>query len=521
MGNSKTAHKPGSKPFDLDSIKDGEIRVYVRHLQDSVNKRNQELRLALLQNTILGSTFQNEELSSQIGQILEKMQFAGCSSIRCILMREAFGGNEETIKCGKGADNEAFAYLDEQVVHQTRSGRQLLIPDTTRIHSIKFLPDHQFPKAMAAYQFLSLPKCEAFLWMGFVAPKEFTGYELDLYSQICTALSKAIEQSWRLDELRQKNSLFKTCLDSIHSAVLLLNDRYEISYWNTRATEEIRALFLEKERIKTWVGGIETDVVTPLDIGDSHYLATVIVSFFSDSRKNWLIILDDDSQFNRQQSYLATASEVIGHDFGATIIKMQGFTKLLALIGELNPKQAEYQQAIQNGLDELKLILDDVLSINRITSGEGLTLSEGTSREIIGKAVELAQPQARQKRVEIEYQSADIQPKVWADRALLISAVYNLITDAVTNSRLGGLVTVADRFENGAWKIMVKDHGKGISQVDVEKIVRNRFLDEVSGSLGLVFKIARLHKGRLDMKSELGKGTELTLNLPNDPGKMG
>ena len=109
-----------------------------------------------------------------------------------------------------------------------------------------------------------------------------------------------------------------------------------------------------------------------------------------------------------------------------------------------------------------------------------------------------------------------------ADEALLISAISNLISNAIKYGRESGHVIIKASKYGDSTEIVVSDNGIGISSEHLEKIW-GRFLrvddvrnDEYGSSglgLSMVKSIVELHNGKIFVKSQLGKGTEFRIVL--------
>jgi signal transduction histidine kinase len=107
---------------------------------------------------------------------------------------------------------------------------------------------------------------------------------------------------------------------------------------------------------------------------------------------------------------------------------------------------------------------------------------------------------------------------------LLYQALSNLVTNAIKYSPSGTTINVAVTNGNGSVQFRVTDEGCGIPPEDAAKIFEkfyrraNRETQEQSGfGLGLAFvkEVAQRHGGEVRVKSEVGKGSTFTLQIPN------
>ncbi len=96
----------------------------------------------------------------------------------------------------------------------------------------------------------------------------------------------------------------------------------------------------------------------------------------------------------------------------------------------------------------------------------------------------------------------------------MLAALHTLLTNAVRNSHIGGTITLEEKMTAGEWIISVNDDGKGISQLDIEKLEKTHFQSKDWPGLTLVNRIIRFHKGKLNVESELGRGSKFIIQLP-------
>lgn len=108
------------------------------------------------------------------------------------------------------------------------------------------------------------------------------------------------------------------------------------------------------------------------------------------------------------------------------------------------------------------------------------------------------------------------------DANRLKQVFLNLVDNAVKFSpEDSSIVLSAERLSNTEMAVIVRDSGIGISEAHLSR-VRDRFfqVDALNGGTGLGLAISQqiveLHNGKLEMDSELGKGTQVTVILPLD-----
>jgi signal transduction histidine kinase len=112
--------------------------------------------------------------------------------------------------------------------------------------------------------------------------------------------------------------------------------------------------------------------------------------------------------------------------------------------------------------------------------------------------------------------SPDVRP-LPMDRALMESAIYNLLENAAQASPPGGVITVKTRPVKGGVEVSVIDRGSGIPPEDRESIFNPFFTTKPYGiglGLAVVAKIVDEHGGKMAVESEPGQGSVFRVVLP-------
>jgi two-component system sensor histidine kinase SenX3 len=145
----------------------------------------------------------------------------------------------------------------------------------------------------------------------------------------------------------------------------------------------------------------------------------------------------------------------------------------------------------------------------------------------VQEAFDRVRPAAEQRGIEIDVGRVPASMVVAGDRRQLVSAVTNLLDNAVKYSEPGSTVQLTTRTD-GRWvDVTVRDHGIGIPRRDLERIFerfyrvdRARSRDTGGTGLGLaiVRHVASNHRGEIRVESHEGAGSTFTLRLPAGPG---
>ena len=171
----------------------------------------------------------------------------------------------------------------------------------------------------------------------------------------------------------------------------------------------------------------------------------------------------------------------------------------------------------------LSRIIDELLELSRIEMG-GQSLSEAVDvASLVGEAVTLHGPLAQARGIALDVEVADRSPSVVGSRRQLLSAVSNLIENAVKYSDAGSTVRLAVEVDGSDVVLTVRDHGIGIPGRDLDRIFERFYrVDKArsreTGGSGLGLSIVRHvmanHGGSVTVSSVEGEGSTFTLRLP-------
>ena len=116
-------------------------------------------------------------------------------------------------------------------------------------------------------------------------------------------------------------------------------------------------------------------------------------------------------------------------------------------------------------------------------------------------------------RLEVDPPSLQIE----ADSDLVAQIFWNLARNALRAMPDGGTFTVRGTLAGGCYRIAFRDTGRGMTDEQRARIFQpfQSFFDQGSGiGLAIVYRIVQEHEGEISVESELGKGTEIRVDLP-------
>ncbi|WP_276497339.1 HAMP domain-containing sensor histidine kinase [Pontibacter litorisediminis] len=209
-------------------------------------------------------------------------------------------------------------------------------------------------------------------------------------------------------------------------------------------------------------------------------------------------------------------------------------TPLTAMIGELEvalmkPREPqEYQRVLQSTLEDARLLTELSNGLLQIAQASidpsKIRLSMLRFDELVWMAREQALKRQPQARIEIDFASFPDDEKrlmVQGNEALLLIAVVNVLENALKFSPNGRLALGQIEVQSRDVVLRVQDHGLGIAPEDLKHVFVPFFRAEnvrnITGhgiGLPLTERILKLHRGSIEVRSQINQGTEVTISLP-------
>ncbi len=183
--------------------------------------------------------------------------------------------------------------------------------------------------------------------------------------------------------------------------------------------------------------------------------------------------------------------------------------------------QAKHVVRIKRTIMNLTDILNDVLSISKLEDGGFVSCIENINVKLLLSDIVKDFSQILKKGQYIVHNHSGSDVSV-TDKKFLRQIIVNLISNAVKFSLEEGIVELSSYISTSRIEIRIKDHGIGISKEDkihlFEPFFRGSNATNIEGTglgLSIVLKYVEMLNGSIEFESELDKGTQFSINLPN------
>jgi two-component system sensor histidine kinase SenX3 len=334
----------------------------------------------------------------------------------------------------------------------------------------------------------------------------------------------------RIAELEQVDAELRAAIDSLREGVVIVDRNGDVVVRNRQAERVLGVAHLDalvdeavESHLKAALAGRETtdtlDVLGPPRCTLVVRGAAVVV----DGRQvGAMCTIVDVSERTRLDSVRTDLVANISHELKTPVGAIALLAETLAdedepeVIARLAPKLTAEAERLSRTIDEL-------LELSRIELG-GQSLAEVVDVEaVVREAIALHAPLAYTRRIPVELTVTGAGAVVAGNRRQLVSAVGNLLENAIKYSDPGAAVEVTVGFDEREVVVELRDHGMGIPQRDLDRVFERFYrVDKArsreTGGSGLGLSIVRHvmanHGGRVDLASVEGEGSTFTLRLP-------
>jgi signal transduction histidine kinase len=217
----------------------------------------------------------------------------------------------------------------------------------------------------------------------------------------------------------------------------------------------------------------------------------------------------------------------MSHELRTPLNAIIGFSGMMSdrMFGPLTDKYSEYAGLIGDSGRHLLAIISDILDWARADANR-LTVSEETVdlRRVVNLSLRVVQEMARKAEVACVSDIPPALPVIIADAAKITQILVNLLSNAIKFTPSGGTVGLTlDRRPGGGVSFRITDNGIGMTADEIPIALTpfgqvdsglNRKYDGVGLGLPLTKRLIELHGGTIEIASQPGRGTAVSVHLP-------
>lgn len=221
-----------------------------------------------------------------------------------------------------------------------------------------------------------------------------------------------------------------------------------------------------------------------------------------------------------KDKFLAT----LAHELRNPLAPIRNTIELLSAHGNSATDITQTTAMLKRQVNQMVRLVDDLLDINRIKLGRISLQNEPVRlQSVIDESLENLKPIADEMGHTLRVETPDQLPVIVGDHLRLVQALSNLLSNACKYMAPGGLIELTTEIASGEVRILVRDHGVGLTQADLDRIFEMFAQADAAGmrsdglgiGLALSKSLIEQHGGRLTANS-LGPdlGSQFSVYLP-------
>ncbi len=231
------------------------------------------------------------------------------------------------------------------------------------------------------------------------------------------------------------------------------------------------------------------------------------------------ILLEQYSSEHDQKKYMSDMMSDISHQFKTPLTAISLMNELLMNETVGDEQRLEYTGKIDAQINKMTWLLKSLLTLSQLEAG---VLEMKAEKAELNKLIkDLSEPLLIMAEVaEVEY-ICSIPDRIVLrlDIHWFKEALSNIIKNCIEHTNKGGFVRISASQNNLHTSIVIEDNGKGIEKEHLPHIFErfykagNSSHDSVGIGLAMARQIIRAHDGKIEVESEIGKGTKFTISL--------
>jgi CheY-like chemotaxis protein len=223
----------------------------------------------------------------------------------------------------------------------------------------------------------------------------------------------------------------------------------------------------------------------------------------------------------KKDEFLAT----LAHELRNPLAPMTNAVALVRRPGADSGVRDKAISILDRQLRHMVRLIDDLLDVSRVATGKlSLHMENVDLIAILRAAVELAEPAAAARQLQLTSRWPEVACPMVGDSARLLQVFSNLLNNACRYTPPGGRIDVEAEAHEGSVEVTVRDTGVGIDPAMQHRIFdlfeqADKSLERGNAGLGIGLTLARqlvhLHGGEIEARSEgIGRGSRFVVRLP-------
>ncbi|MFO0922825.1 MAG: ATP-binding protein [Pirellulales bacterium] len=236
-----------------------------------------------------------------------------------------------------------------------------------------------------------------------------------------------------------------------------------------------------------------------------------------------ILTVSDETKLKKLENLRREFTANVSHELKTPLAAIKAYSETL-LMGALEDEGSNrrFVERISEQSDRLQALIQDLLQLASLQDSPKLELANVQLAKVVRQSIDCYSAIAESKQIRLEVENFSESVAVATDREAVSTILNNLIGNAIRYTGQGGWVKVVGSFTSGTIHFRVADNGIGIAKEEQDRIFerfyrvdksRNSDIPGTGLGLAIVKHLVQALGGEIEVRSELGKGSEFVVSF--------
>lgn len=346
--------------------------------------------------------------------------------------------------------------------------------------------------------------------------------EIGKLGEMFNFLSMRLKQT--LNDIQGEKNKREAIIQFMTDGVVATDAKGNIIHYNEAAEKMLNVKLELGMPIEGILSLEKEDAVATMNCGNK-VLTVNIASLKSNQQiEGYVYVLHDITEQHKLDAMRKEFVANVSHELRTPLATIKSYVETL-LYSDVDAEYLKrFLKIIDSETDRMTRLVKDLLLLSKMDSEDkNLKFEHKNLNEVIIDVINRLSIEAHKKNHKLIVDLQEVPRHVYIDKDKMEQVIVNLVTNAIKYTPENGMIKVMTEYDENFATFIVEDNGIGIPKEDLPRIferfyrvdkARSRELGGTGLGLSIVKQIVELHKGEVNIESEVGKGTIVRVKLP-------
>jgi len=346
--------------------------------------------------------------------------------------------------------------------------------------------------------------------------------EIGKLGEMFNFLSLRLKQT--LNGIQGEKNKIEAIIRFMTDGVVATDAKGRIIHFNEAAEKMLNANLELGMPIEGILNLKKEDVVATMNCGNKVLTVNIAPLKGNQQIEGYVYVLHDITEQHKLDTMRKEFVANVSHELRTPIATIKSYVETL-LYSDVDAEYSKkFLKLIDSETDRMTRLVKDLLLLSKMDSEDNnLKFEQKNLNDIVVEAINRLSIEAQKKNQKLIVDLQETPRYVYIDRDKMEQVIVNLVTNAIKYTPENGMIKIMTEYDESFASLIVEDNGIGIPKEDLPRIferfyrvdkARSRELGGTGLGLSIVKQIVELHKGEVNIESEVGKGTIVRVKLP-------